>query len=510
MNKYLTLLILILIMTLGCSSKTQKEEIKKEELILETYQLTIKANEEAQIKAYVNNNSNASIQYMAVDTNIVSVSETGLVKGLKPGNSYVTVSYIDNNGETQKKNCFVTVTYNDTYVIENLSLPEGDLILKVGDTKKIEYEVTPPNDFYLVKYQSTNPSIASVDENGNLKGLRSGIIAIRVTVNNSHVDKLVHVTDEDYLTGYAILPSKIIFKNKAINIKLGDDAIIPYTYEPENANINSYSKWESSNPNVVSIEESKIKGLSIGTSDITLKTVNGIVISTKVTVKPIDIPATSINITSSSQIELNIGDTSTISYELLPSETTDTISFSSNNGSIATVSNKGQIKAIGEGTAIITLKAGTITKNVSVTVKKESSSPTNPPSGGTQGHCKISSDPVDEQYNSCFKWSHHLTVSTKSITLNVGESKSISVGLPKECGTFIKYTRTSADGSSGWNNYVSQSRTNINSSGFTWIVTGKKRGSTIVSQTVQYDAKSPSGKCSGNVKSMITVSVKVN
>ena len=508
-KRYLILIILILV-TFGCSSNTPKEEPKKEELILETYQLTVKANEEAQIKAYVENSSNASIKYMAVDSNIVSVSETGLVKGLRPGNSYVTISYIDNTGDTQKKNCFVTVTYNDTYVIENLSLPEGDLVLKVGDTKKIEYEVIPPNDFYLVKYQSTDPSIASIDENGNLKGLKPGIIAIRVTVNNSHVDKLVHVTDEDYLTGYAILPSKIIFKSKAMNIKLDDETVIPYTYEPENANISSYSKWTSSNPNVVSVEEGRIKGLSTGSSDITLKTVNGIVISTKVTVKPKEIPATSINLTSSSQIELYIGDTSTISYEVLPSETTDTVSFSSNNSSVATVSNKGKITAIGEGTAVITLKAGTITKNVSVTVKKKSSGSTNPPSGGTPGHCKISSDPVDEQYNSCFKWSHHLTVSTKSITLSVGESKSISVGLPKECGTFIKYTRTTADGASGWSNYVSQSRTNINSSGFTWIVTGKKRGSTIVSQTVQYDAKSPSGKCSGNVKSMITVSVKVN
>ena len=175
-SKYLTygiiglVIVIIIIFVLFASSRESKEEIKKEELILETTNITVKANEQVQIKASVLNNPNPSIKYLSMDNDIIMVSETGLVKGLKLGNAYVSVSYIDNTGNTQTKSCFVTVTYNDTYVVENLTLPTGDIVLKVGDIHKINYEVTPPNDFYLVSYKSTDPSIATIDDDGNITG----------------------------------------------------------------------------------------------------------------------------------------------------------------------------------------------------------------------------------------------------------------------------------------------------------------------------------------------------
>ena len=65
------------------------------------------------------------------------------------------------------------------------------------------------------------------------------------------------------------------------------------------------------------------------------------------------------------------------------------------------------------------------------------------------------------------------------------------------------------DVATGWSNYVSQSRNSITDNGFVWVVTAKKAGSTIVSQTVQYDAKSPSGKCTKNVKSMYRFNINI-
>lgn len=501
---------LVLIFSGGDNTKTVVDDNtnkNQEELVLDTYKISVKVNEESQIVARVNNNPSAIISYLSMDNDIVSVTNEGVVKGLKPGSAYVSVSYQGTNGVNQSKNCFVNVTMNDSYVVESLTLPEGDLILKEGENYKIEYQVTPANEYYIVSYQSTDPTIASIDDNGNIKGLKEGIVAIRVNVNNSHVDKLVHVIDKDYKTGYAIMPTSVTFKSKSMSVKLDDEADIPYSYAPDNANIADYSTWTSSNTDVVTVNNGKIKGVSLGTSNVTFETANGIKVSIAVTVSPKEIATESIKITSEEAVSLEVGSTSNITYEVTPTDTTDKISFSSSNTSIATVDKSGKITAVAKGNCVITVKSGNVTKNVSVTVTKKDSGSSG---GSSGGRCKISSDPVDSTYNSCFKYSHHLTVSQSSVNVKVGSSVSIKVGLPSECGTFIKYTRTTADGSSGWRNYISQSRTNIGSTGFTWIITGVKKGSTIASQTVQYDAKSPSGKCSGNVKSMITVRVTVS
>ena len=132
-------------------------------------------------------------------------------------------------------------------------------------------------------------------------------------------------------------------------------------------------------------------------------------------------------------------------------------------------------------------------------------------SSGTYGCQK---DSADDNWYSCFRYSHNLVVPSLgaqggSITMKVGETRSFAVKLPSECGTLVKWTRTSADGSTGWSTYVTQSRTGISNTGFTWVVKAKKAGSTIVSQTVQYDSKSPSGKCTKNVKSMYRFSIKI-
>ena len=82
-------------------------------------------------------------------------------------------------------------------------------------------------------------------------------------------------------------------------------------------------------------------------------------ISTKVTVSPKEIKATGINITSNTSLSLNIGDVSDITYELTPSDTTDKISFSTSNSSVASVDKNGKITALSAGSATVTVKAGT-------------------------------------------------------------------------------------------------------------------------------------------------------
>ena len=488
----------------------------KDELVLDTPAISVKVGEETQVSAHVNNNPNAVINYLSVNTDIAVITNGTTVKGVNVGRTYIMVTYHDNNGTDQIKHCSVDVLTNENYKIEKITMADGDIVVKVGESYKLEYQVTPSKATYKASYLSSDNTIATVDGDGNVKGLKEGIVVVRIKVNDTNLDKTVYVTEKDYPSGLAVLPSSVTFKTNVIKIKMDDENNIAYSYLPQNADIAKYSIWTSSDPSIVKIENGNIKALKEGSCQVTLETVNGIKITAKVTVSPKEIKATEIQITSNESLTLKVGDVSDITYKVLPEDTTDKLSFSSSNSAIARVDKNGKITALAEGNATITIKAGSVSKKVVVTVEKAGSSSSGSSGGGTTsggsssgGHCKISSDPKDEAYNSCFRYSHNLTVSQKSVTVKVGESVSIKVGLPSECGTFIKYTRQTADGSSGWSQYIGQSRSNNSGTGFTWIITGRKPGSTIASQTIQYDAESPSGKCSGNVKSMITVNVKV-
>ena len=498
-----------------------------EELVLDTPVITVKVGEESPISAHVNNNSSAMINYLSTNNDIATVTINNTVKGISQGRTYIMVTYRDNNGRDQVKHCIVDVVTNENYKIEKIDIADGDIIVKVGDSYKLEYKVVPMDTPYEPKIISSDSDVVTVNNDGTIKGVKEGIAVIRLEINDNKIDKTVYVTSKDFPSGIAILPSSITFKTNSIQLKIDEEATIPYSYQPDNTDLVRYSTWTSSDTSVVTVDNGKIKGIKTGTSDITLETANGIKITAKVTVSPKEIPATGIELTSNETLELNIGNTSDITYKLLPEDTTDKVVFSSSDDNIAKVDTNGKITAISNGTVTITLTAGTVNKTITVTVNKESSggsgsggsggSSGSGDSGGSSGSggrtCKISSDPVDEKYNSCFKYSHNLSLSVggqdSSITMKVGETRSVRAYLPSECGTLIQYTRKSPDGGSNWREYVSQSYSGVDSKGFNWVITAKKKGKVTISQTIQYDSKSPSGKCSGNVKSMIRLHVTI-
>ena len=491
-----------------------------EELVLDTPNLTVKVGEEMELSAHVNNNTSAAITYLSLNTDVATINENHVVKGINTGRTYIMVRYHDNNGTDQIKHCSVDVLTNENYKIERISMADGEIVVKVGDSYKLEYQVIPESFNYKNEYLVTDSSIISVDKDGTIKGLKEGVAVIRIKVNDATLDKTVYVTNKEVTSGLAVLPSSITFKANSMKIKIDDEADVQYSYQPDNAELAKYSMWTSSDPEVVSVVDGKIKGLKEGVSNITLETANGMTISTKVTVSPKEIKATGIDVTSETSLTMNVGDVKDITYKVEPEDTTDKVTFSTSNSSVASVDKNGKITALAGGSATITIKAGTIKKNISVTVNNPSgsgssgsSSSGSSSSGSSSGHCKVSSDPADEKYNSCFRYSHNLSLSVggqdSTITMKVGETRSVRAYLPKECGTLIQYTRRSPDGGSGWRNYVSQSYSGVDSSGFNWVITAKKKGKVTISQTIQYDSKSPSGKCSGNVKSMIRLHIKI-
>ena len=146
----------------------------------------------------------------------------------------------------------------------------------------------------------------------------------------------------------------------------GSSQTLTATVSPSNAT-NKTLTWSSSNTSVATVSNGVVKAVGFGTATITAKSNNGKTASCSVTVNPIAVSGVSLNKTSLSFT--GTGSSQTLTATVSPSNATNkTLTWSSSNTSVATVSN-GVVKAVGFGTATITAKSNNgKTASCSVTV----------------------------------------------------------------------------------------------------------------------------------------------
>ncbi len=109
--------------------------------------------------------------------------------------------------------------------------------------------------------------------------------------------------------------------------------------------------WSSSNTSVAKVDDSGVvTAVGVGSAVITAKTSNG-----KATICTVNVvnPAKSIELQN---IELNVGANKTLKPVITPSDTTSKISWSSSDPSVATVNERGLVKAVSRGRTQITAK----------------------------------------------------------------------------------------------------------------------------------------------------------
>ena len=518
----------------GSSSTDGGEKKPKEELVIENNVIDLKVGEETKVGASVTNNTNATIKYVSTNPSIATVDAGGNIKAISNGTTYIIVNYVSSNNDNYNKQCIVNVSGG--IEITSISLPNGELLMKPSDTYKLDVTTEPLDvDKSKLSYIVNNSNIITASEDGTITAVSEGIAALRVTAKeNINADIRVRVVNNpEIVSGIYIMPEKIT-SVRSITLKVDEERKINYTVEP----VDSYMKnviWESSNPNVATVTDGSVKAISEGDATITMRTVNGITLTVYVTVKPSTVEVESIKLTSESAIELKVGDSSQISYEVLPNEATDkSVTFQSTNTSVANVDSNGLITAVGEGSAVVrvTSSNGAKTADVMVNVKKKSSS------GGGGSSCSgtthvgnvnssLLGSPTDDGFDKCKRVSQNLVPFIGGTNygqdgyyvMHVGETLTVNVKLPTICGRIDRLTRTNHDGQSGWSNYVSQTsspKVNRNDpntyvsgvDGYTWKITANKKGCVIVSQTAQFDVTSPSGR-TGNMKSMIRLHIKI-
>ena len=276
---------------------------------------------------------NKKLKWASLTPDIATVTEDGIMTGLKMGTAKVKAETTDGSN--------LSVVFEVQVMglpVSTISLPAESSIIKT-ESMKLEYSILPlVSDNQKLKWSSNATDIASVDENtGVITAHKVGDAVITATATDGSgisASTKIHVT-----------PLKIsqIEMSKEMSLLHSLSKQIEVKFTPELAD-NKTLKWTSDNEDIATVtQEGVVTGVNVGSANITATTTDGteLTATCKVTVNPvtIELSTNTINLQKGSEY---LEQTATILPENY--EHKDVVWTTSGNG-VASVDKDGRITA---------------------------------------------------------------------------------------------------------------------------------------------------------------------
>lgn len=226
-----------------------------------------------------------------------------------------------------------------------------------GGTYQFTSKVLPANATNkTLKWTSSNPKVATVDQNGKVTGISEGRVTITAEATDGSGKKDSAPMSVNFHIDHTKIPATGIKISKTSAELSGwrDSTPIEATLTPSNTT--DWVEWDSSNSDVAYVNNGKISAGYPGTATLTAYVANNPSIKATCTVTVDYIQSVTIN---NSSIQLTAkGATQQISTTITPANTKhNALSWSSDDTSVATVDQNGKVTAVGNGYATITCKA---------------------------------------------------------------------------------------------------------------------------------------------------------
>ena len=289
--------------------------------------------------------SEPSVSFSSANQRIATVNEFGLVTGVAKGETTITISANDGSGRTAR----VTVTVAQR--VEGMTLKPNVTSVIMGHTTRITPTITPSNaNNKKVTWSTTDPAIATVDANGNVKGIKAGIAVITCTSeDNPAISAICTVTVIQRVTGITLEPS-------SVSLNVGDSARLSWYIKPDDATDKSVT-FTSSNTKVATVDpDGTIHARSRGECNITCKAADGSNITARTHVVVIQ-PVMGVHMRNS-QVTVDLGARVTIVAEMEPSNANNTnMTWMTADPTIATISgttNRPTVKGLRWGDTTVT------------------------------------------------------------------------------------------------------------------------------------------------------------
>ena len=179
--------------TATCKVTVKAKAVNVTEVSLDKTELTLTEGETETLTATVrpDNADNRKVTWSSDKTEIATVDGDGRVTAVKAGEAVVTVTTED-GGKTAT--CKVTVKAK-AVPVTGVEVNPWAVTLSVRGTSKLSYTIRPADATNQnVKWESESPSVATVDSEGNVKGVAAGTAKICVTTEDGGFKSYCTVT----------------------------------------------------------------------------------------------------------------------------------------------------------------------------------------------------------------------------------------------------------------------------------------------------------------------------
>lgn len=230
----------------------------------------------------------------------------------------------------------------------------------IGDSLCCSATITPENvDNPSIEWSSSDESIATVDQKGNVKTLTEGEVVIYATAANGVAGEYYIEVKEKYV-------ERVELPAESMEILLQSEHELQATVTPADATFPEIS-WSTSDPDVVTVDnKGTIFATGCGTAVVTATATNGVAASVEIEVK--EVVAERVDIIGTSSFYIN--ESGVLKTEIFPVDTTiQDIQWTTSDPKIITIDAKGNVKCLAEGIATISAIQKDVTASIEVEVK---------------------------------------------------------------------------------------------------------------------------------------------
>lgn len=203
------------------------------------------------------------VKWKSGNSSIARVTSSGKVRGISPGDTFVTATATD--GSNKKVKCYIKVL--EAVPATNIVVAQKDMTMKRGDSAKISFTVLPSDTSDGIKFSSDNKRVATINKKGVVHAVGTGNATITI-LTTSGISATVAVN--------------VVALNKtSLNIRQYDSETLMVF------GANDKVTWFSSNSRIATVSNGLVVGKGKGEAYI-YAYVNGCKLGCKVTVTSVN------------------------------------------------------------------------------------------------------------------------------------------------------------------------------------------------------------------------------
>lgn len=333
------------VLTTDGSAINIQTQYKPESITLNNTSLELFEGKTGKLKATVRPSRyyNRAIFFSSDNPSIASVNEEGKITAVSAGQTVIRAK--DASG--MEATCTVTVKP------ATMKLRKTEYSVKQHSRVSASWKIEPSGSKPVIRWESKDPSIATVDEKGRITGVYPGVTTITATMPGGQVSSLK-------ITVNPIKVSSVSIKPSSVKMTIGETMTVTTKISPKNATWPGVT-WSSADESILTIDQNGVaRAVGVGKTTITATTKEGKSRTAKVTVKPVYVKKIYLKADVTEGLIGGVAGRNQVklSYSVEPSNATiKDVVWTSSNKKTATVDENGVVTGHRDGSVTITAKA---------------------------------------------------------------------------------------------------------------------------------------------------------